>query len=76
LREQIVGDAHLHVVGFADKNHDRFILRFPAKARDRASVAAAIGDAADAKFFANLLGCVVAFEDLAILDAVENPETI
>ena len=40
--EQLVGDAHLDVVGLAREQQQRLVLRLPAEARDRAVVAVAV----------------------------------
>ena len=39
--EQLVGDAHLDVVGLAREQQQRLVLRLPAEARDGAVVAVA-----------------------------------
>ena len=46
-REQLVGDAHLDVVGLAGEQQQRLVLRLPAEPRDRAVVAVVVGLAAD-----------------------------
>jgi len=40
--EEFVGDTHLHVVSLTGKDHQRFVLRLPAKAADGAIVAVMI----------------------------------
>jgi hypothetical protein len=75
LRKQIVGDAHFDVVGFTGENHDRFVLGFPAEARDRAIVAAAVGHAMNAERCTNFRRSHVTLEDFAILNTIENSQT-
>ena len=45
--KQLVGDPHLDVVGLAGEQQQRFVLRLPAEARDRAVVAVVVGLAGD-----------------------------
>src|SRR5262249_54732765 len=47
LREELVGDTHLDVVGLACEHQQRLVLRLPAEAGDGAIVAAGVGHAAD-----------------------------
>src|SRR5258706_10006658 len=47
LREELVGDPHLDVVGLAGEYEKRLVLRFPAEAGDRPIVCAAVCRAAD-----------------------------
>jgi hypothetical protein len=47
LLERLAGDAHLHVVGLAREDEQRFVLRLPAEPGDRAVVAAPIDAPAD-----------------------------
>ena len=75
LREDVVGYAHFDVVGFGGKHGDGFVLGFPAKTSDGAIVSAAIGNAANSKLLTNRSSGIVASEDFAILDAVENAQT-
>src|SRR5207302_6194764 len=42
LREQLIADAHLHVVGLAGEDLQRLVLRLPAEAADRSVVAVVI----------------------------------
>ena len=42
IGKEFVCDAHFHVVGFAGKHFERFILRLPTKTRDGSVVAAGI----------------------------------
>ena len=59
LCEQQVGDTHLHVVGFAGKDVQRFVLRLPAETADGAIVAIAIESAGDAEIVVEIFGLVV-----------------
>ena len=52
LGEYFIAHAHLHVIGFAGEDHQRFILGLPAETRDRAVVAVAIESARDANIVA------------------------
>ena len=45
--EQLVGDAHLDVVGLAGEHQQRLVLRLPSEARDRAVVAVVVRLAGD-----------------------------
>src|SRR5262249_35143478 len=67
-------DAHLHVVGFAGEDGDRLVLCLPAETGNGAIVAAAIGDAQDAEFLAKRRGGVVAAQDFAVLNPVEDSQ--
>src|ERR1039458_2283988 len=57
--EQLVGNAHLHVVGFAGKDEQGFVLSFPAKSGDGSVVTVVVGFALDS----TLLGLCVAGND-------------
>src|SRR6478672_5205379 len=54
LLEEFVADAHLHVVSLTGENHQRFILRFPAKAADCAIIAVMVERPRDAEGVARL----------------------
>ena len=45
--EQLVGNAHFHVVGFAGKDEQGFVLSLPAEAGDGSVVAVVVGFALD-----------------------------
>src|SRR5439155_24132403 len=47
LRKQFVGDAHLHVVGLTGEDHQRLVLRLPAKTADGAIVSVVVEGAAN-----------------------------
>jgi hypothetical protein len=47
LRKELIGDAHFHVISFTGKDAQRLVLRFPAEARNRSIVSAAIIRSAD-----------------------------
>ena len=49
MRENFIGDTHLHVVGLAGKQFQRLVLRLPAEAGDGAIIAVVIESAADAE---------------------------
>src|SRR5215468_8092192 len=68
LGEQLVGDAHLDVVGLAGKHRDRLVLRLPAEARDGAVVAAAVGPTGDPKGRALRSRSRLSLQNLAILN--------
>src|ERR1700693_3745781 len=76
LREQVVRHAHFHVVRFPGKNHDRFVLRLPAKARNCPVVAATIRHALDTQLLANLLRGLVTTQNLYVLNSVQNSQSI
>ena len=76
LWKQVVRYAHFYVVGFSCENHDRFILRLPAKASNGAVVAAAIRHALYAQFLANLLGGFVTAQNLYVLNPVQNSQSV
>src|SRR5579862_1870810 len=57
--EELVGDAHLHVVSFSRKNKQGFVLRLPAKSRDGAVVTIIVDLALDS----TLQGVCVAGND-------------
>src|SRR5258708_7559299 len=42
IREKLVGDSLLDVIGLASENGQRFVLRLPAEASDGAVIAAAV----------------------------------
>jgi len=42
ILEELVGDAHFHVVGFAGEQQQRFVLRLPTEPRDRAVISVVI----------------------------------
>ena len=54
LRKQFVGDAHFHVVRFACEDHQRLVLRLPAKTADGAIVAVVIEGTADPQIIVGL----------------------
>src|SRR5882757_5078594 len=58
LLEEFVADAHLHVVSLARKDHQRFVLRLPAKAADGAVIAVMVEATGNAKRVARL-GCLI-----------------
>src|SRR5579872_2798468 len=73
-REDLVGDAHLDIIGLARKHRDGLVLRLPAKAGDGAVVTAAVGTPGDAKRGARRSGCRLMRQDLAILDRFDQAE--
>src|SRR6266446_3285341 len=49
LRKQFVGDPHFHVVSLTGEDHQRLVLRLPAKTANGAIVAVVIEGTADAE---------------------------
>ncbi len=74
LWEQIVGDAHFHVIGFAGENHDRLVLSFPAEASDGAVIAAAVGHTRNSERLSKGGGGLVARQNFAVLNAIQDSE--
>src|SRR5262245_32108375 len=70
IREQLVGDPLLDVVGLAGEDHKRLVLGLPTVARYCPVVAISIGDAVDTK----LLGPLV-LQDGVILDGLDEAES-
>src|SRR6266576_7188570 len=54
LRKQFVGDADLHVVGLTGEDHQRLVLRLPAKTADGAIVSVVVEGAANPQIIACL----------------------
>src|SRR4029077_14719172 len=59
LLEEFVADAHLHVVSLTGKDHQRFVLRLPAKTGDGAIVTVAVEGPGDAESIAGLRCLIV-----------------
>jgi hypothetical protein len=76
LRKYVVCDAHFHVVGFAGKNHDGFVLCLPTKPRDRSVIAAAIRHPLNPQFLSGCRCCVMARQNLAILNSIQNSQAV
>src|SRR5262249_25115871 len=70
--KQLVGNAHLDVIGLAGEHRQRFVLRLPAEPSDRAVVAAAVRVPSDAEGSSLLGGRSILREDLAVWDSVDQ----
>src|SRR5205814_130259 len=70
--ENLVGDSHFDVVGFAREDCDGLVLRLPSETSYGAVVAAAIGMAFDAKRSARGSGGVMTGQNLSILNRFDQ----
>src|SRR5215813_12658106 len=75
LRKEVIRHARFHVVGFAGKNHDRLVLRLPAKPRDRSIISASVRHSNDAQVFSRCRSRRMARHDFSILYAVQNSQS-
>src|SRR5215472_17382905 len=74
LGKQVSGDTHLRVIGFAGEHGDGLVLGLPSEASDRAVVGTTIGYAANSECAPESSGFLMAHQNLAILDTIENSE--